>query len=311
VINFRIAIVLMVCLFVGGCNAKSQSDDSLSVRMVYDKSVSFAGQDNEKYRGLKTDQGVVAASNDVNYRQVRISIHADRAKVEWGIEQSTSFAAPSAKAMEALKAMDIDFYEQKNQLIIKKQEAVVWHGNDGRKFHTVVTDSNNYDVITKAVDPSRKKKQRVTRSRATACDQLPTYDFRFPVLQSPCKIAARIDRKRWIPTGRKKSIEVMVKRSATGNFESELLECEYYAGPDNQEDSKSGRCISFEGSVPFLLIETVQGADGRRLVDEKSKLEYQLVTVDWSPKPEENEFNFDSVAVCGAPKSGDDRWVKC
>lgn len=310
-INFRIAIVLMSTLFVAGCNANSENDNSLSVRMVYDKSLIFAGEDKEKYRQLKTDQGVVAASNDVNYRQIRISIHADRAKVEWGVEQSTSFAAPSAKAMEALKAMNIDFYDQKNQLMIKKQEVVVWHGNDGRKFHTVVTNSNNYDVISKAIDPTRKKKQRVNRSRATVCDQLPTYNFHFPVLESPCQIRDWIDSRKWIPTGRKKSIEVMVKRSVTGNFESELLECEYYAGPDNQESSKYGRCISFEGSVPFLLIDTVQRVDGRRLVDQKSRLEYQLRTVDWSPKVEENEFNFDSIAVCGAPQSGDGKWIKC
>ncbi|MFT7559763.1 MAG: hypothetical protein ACI93R_001678 [Flavobacteriales bacterium] len=307
----QIVIVLMNSLFIMGCNANSEGDDGLSVRMVYDKSLSFAGEDKEKYRKLKTGQRVVAASNDVDYSQIRISIHADRAKVEWGVEQSTSFAAPSAKAMEGLKAMNIDFYDQKNQLMIKKQEVVVWHGNDGRKFHTVVTDSNNYDVITKAVDPSQKKKQRVNRSRAAACDQLPTHHFRFPVLQSPCQIGAWIDSKYWIPTGRKKSIEVKVKRSVAGNFKREFLECEYYTGADNHESSKSGRCISFEGSVPFLLIDTVQGADGRRLVDQNSKLEYQLVTVDWSPKPEENEFNFDSVAVCGAPQSGDDSWVKC
>lgn len=298
-------------MFVAGCNANSESDDSLSVRMVYDKSVSFVGEDKKKYRQLKTDQGVVTASNDVNYSQVRISIHADRAKLEWGVEQSATFAAPSAKAMEALKAMNIDFYEQKNQLMKKKQETVVWHGNDGSEFHTVVTNSNNYDVITKAVNPTIQKKQRVNRSRVTACDHLPTYDFRFSVLESPCKIAARIDSKRWIPTGRKKSIEVMVKRSVAGNFKSELLECEYYDGPDNQENSMSGRCISFEGSVPFLLVDTIQGADGRRLADKESKLEYQLVTIDWSPKLQEKEFNFDSVAVCGAPKIGDDKWVKC
>lgn len=298
-------------LFVAGCNANSGTDDSLSVRMVYDKSFSFTGEDKEKYQQLKTDQGVIVSSNDVNYSQIRISIDADRAKLEWGAEQSATFAKPSVKAMEALKAMDIDFYDQKNQLMRKKQQAVVWHGKDGREFHTVVTNSNNYDVITKAVKPTIQKKQRINRSRATACDHLPTYDFRFSVLESPCKIAARIDSKRWIPTGRKKSLEVKVKRSLTGNFESELLECEYYAGRNNQENSKSGRCISFEGSVPFLLVDTVQGADERSLVDQKSKLEYQLQTIDWSPKPEENEFNFDSVAVCGAPQSGNDRWVKC
>jgi len=311
VINFRIAIVLISSLFVAGCKANSQSDDALSVRMVYDKSFSFAGEDEKKYRQLTTDKGVVAATNDVNYRQIRISIDADRAKVEWGVEQSTSFAAPSAKAMEALKAMNVDFYNQKNQLMIKKQQAVVWHGNDGLKFHTIVTDSNNYDVISKAVDPSQKKKQRINKSRVSTCDRLPTYDFRFPVLESPCQVEDWIDSKKWIPTGRKKAIEVMVKRSVDGDFESELLECEYYAGPDNPENSNSGRCVSFEGLVPFLLIDTVQGADGRRLVDEESKLEYQLAMVDWSPKPDENEFDFDSVAVCGAPESGDGRWVKC
>lgn len=310
-INFRNAIVLIISLFAVGCNANSESDNSLSVRMVYDKSVSFAGEDKEKYEQLKTDQGVVAANNDVNYSQIRISIHADRAKLEWGTEQSATFAEPSAKAMEALKSMNIDFYEQKNQLMRKKQETVVWHGSDGREFHTVVTNSNNYDFITKAVMPTIQKKQRVNRSRASACDHLSTYDFRFSVLESPCKIAARIDSKRWIPTGEKRSVEVMVKRSVTGRFESELLECEYYAGPDNQDNSKSRRCLSFEGSVPFLLIDTVQGTDGRSLVDKKSRLEYQLQTVDWSPKPEKNEFNFDHVAVCGAPQSGDDRWVKC
>lgn len=314
-INVRIAIVLMVSLSVAGCNASSESVDSsvdsLSVRMVYDKSLSFAGEDKEKYRQLKADEHVVADSNDVNYSQIRISIAADRAKVEWGVEQATSFAAPSAKAMEALKAMNIDFYQQKNQLMIKKQQAVVWDGAGERELHTVVTDSNNYDVITKAVNPNRKKKQRVNRSRVTACDHLASYDFRFPVLQSPCQIAASIDSKKWLPTGQKKSLEVMVKRSVAGNFESELLECEYYSGLGNQESSKSGRCISFEGSTPFLLIDTLRSAGGRRLVDEKSKLEYQLVRVDWSPKSEENEFNFDSVAVCGAPKSSDDRWVKC
>jgi hypothetical protein len=298
-------------MFVAGCNANSESEDSLSVRMVYDKSLSFAGEDKEKYQRLKTDQGVVLDNNDLNYRQIHISIDADRAKVEWGVEQSASFAAPSAKAMEALKAMNIDFYDQKNQLMIKRQKTVVWHGKDGRKFNTVVTNSNNYDVVTKAVKPTIQKKQRVNRSRATACDHFSTYNFRFPVLESPCQISAWIESKKWIPTGRKKAVEVMVKRSLTGNFESELLECEYYAGPENQENSKSGRCISFEGSIPLLLIEIVQGADGRGLADQKSTIEYQLQTVDWSPKPEENEFNFDFVAVCGAPQSGDDRWVKC
>jgi hypothetical protein len=311
VINFRIVFVLINFLFVAGCDANSKTDDSLSVRMVYDKVFNLAGEDKEKYLLLKTEQVPLAASNDVNYSQTRMSIHGDRAKLEWGVEQSVTFAAPSTKAIEALKAMNIDFYEQKNQLMRKKQETVVWHGSDGREFHTVVTNSNNYDFISKAVNPTIQKKQRVNRSRASVCDHLPTYDFRFSVLESPCKIAARIDSKRWIPTGRKESIEVMVKRSVAGNFERELLECEYYAGPGSQESSKSGRCISFEGSVPFLLIDTVQGADGRRLVDEKSKLEYQLQTVDWSPKPEENEFSFDYVAVCGAPQSDNDRWVKC
>jgi hypothetical protein len=113
-INFRIVIVLMSSLFVGGCNDNSGTEDSLSVRMVYDKIFNLVGEDKEKYLLLRTDQGVALDSNDVNFNQIRISIHADRAKLEWGVEQSATFAAPSAKTMEALKAMNIDFYDQKN-----------------------------------------------------------------------------------------------------------------------------------------------------------------------------------------------------
>jgi hypothetical protein len=183
-INFRIVIVLMSSLFVGGCNDNSGTDDSLSVRMVYDKIFNLVGEDKEKYLLLKTDQGVALDSNGVNYNQIRISIHADRAKLEWGVEQSATFAAPSAKAMEALKAMNIDFYDQKNQLMRRTQEAIVCNGKDGREFHTVVTNSNNYDVATKAIKQTQQKKQRVNRSRATACDHHSTYGFRFSVLES-------------------------------------------------------------------------------------------------------------------------------
>jgi hypothetical protein len=86
------------------------------------------------------------------------------------------------------------------------------------------------------------------------------------------------------PNGAKKLGRDYGEEKLNGNFESELLECENYVRPGN----KSGRSISFEGPVPFLLIDTVQRADVRGFVDQKSKLEYQLQTVDWSPKPEDN-----------------------